>query len=218
MQILRAVAAAAALCCLATVAAAATIDSVGDAFDVEFDGNIETADVAGLSAAATFSVTGFDAAAGVVVLEIALHNSTDTEIWQSARISAIGFDVDAALVSATASGLFSFAVQGGKFPNQFGPVDVCAIDNHNNCSGGRDGGLHVDESGTLTLALTFSGPIASLDLRNFGVRYQSLDSDELCFRGASGTGAGTPLPESSALALLGAGALAAAAWRARRHA
>lgn len=215
MKIVRSVVAAAAvLLALTTGSSAVTIDSVGDAFDVAFDGSIETESVAGLTAAATFTVTAFDAAAGVVAFEIALRNTADQEIWQHARVSAIGFDVSSDVVSAAASGLFSSAVRGGKFPNQFGPVDVCAIDNRNNCSGGRSGGLQLGESGSLSLTLGFAKPIDSLELTNFGVRYQSLGSHDLHFCDASGTGHGT-VPEPASLAFLGAAAAALAVTRRR---
>ena len=192
---------------LATSANAVSIDAVGDTFTVEFDGNVETELVSGLSASATFLVTELDAAAGRVVLEISLHNTADAALWKSARVSAIGFDVDATLTSAAASGLFSHAVTGGKFPNQFGPVDVCAVDNAHNCSGGRWGGVKLGKSGVITLTLQLAGPIAALELTNFGVRYQSLTSKSLELCDASGTGTGT-VPEPRALALLGAAGLA----------
>ena len=206
------VAAAAVLLALATSSAAVTIDSVGDAFDVAFDGSIETETVAGLSAAATFTVTALDGAAGVVTFEIVLRNTTDASLWQRARVSAIGFDVSSELLRAAASGLFSSALRGGRFPNRFGPVDVCAIDNRNNCSGGGSGGLRLGESGSLTMTLGFIGPIEQLDLTNFGIRWQSLTSHELRVCDASGTGHGT-VPEPAPLALLGAATAALAATR-----
>jgi hypothetical protein len=200
---------------LASSANAISIDALGNTFTVDFDGNVETQPVPGLSAQATFLVTEFDGAAGRVTLEISLANTADASIWKSARISAIGFDVDAPLADAEAGGLFSHAVLGGKFPNQFGPVDVCAIDNAHNCSGGRWGGVKLGKSGVLTLTLQFDGPIAALDLTNFGVRYQSLTSKSLELCDASGTGRGT-VPEPRALALLGAAGLAF--WGRKRRA
>jgi hypothetical protein len=198
---------AATLLLLATSANAVSIGAVGDTFTVQFDGNVETELVPGLSASATFLVTELDAAAGRVVLEISLSNTADAGLWKSARVSAIGFDVDATLTSASAGGLFSEAVTGGRLPNQFGPVDVCAVDNAHNCSGGRWGGVKLGESGVITLTLQLAGPIAALELTNFGVRYQSLTSKSLELCDASGTGTGT-VPEPRALALLGAAGLA----------
>jgi hypothetical protein len=198
---------AAAFFSLATAAGAVPIDSVGDSFSVSFDGNIGCQDVEGLTASATFVVSQFDAAAGRVVLQISLDNTSDEDLWQSARVSALGFDVSESLASASASGLFQYALTDGKFPNQFGPVDVCVVDNRNTCSGGRWGGVRLGKDGSITLTLAFSGPITSLELSNFGVRYQSLSSCELGILGASGTGTGT-VPEPRALALLGAAGLA----------
>ena len=198
---------AAALLALAPGAQAVTIDAAGDTFDVSFDGNVETQSVPGLSATATFLVSEFDGAAGHVVLQISLENTSDAGLWESARVSAIGFDVDSTITSASASGLFGYAVLGSQFPNQFGSVDVCAINNANNCSGGGNGGLALAQSGVVTLTLNFSGPITALELTNFGVRYQSLDSSELGFDGDSGTGTGT-VPEPHVLALLGTAGLA----------
>jgi len=198
---------AAALFSLASAASAVPISSTGDTFTVSFDGNIATNPVAGLAASATFLVTELDASAGRVVLQISLSNTSDAGLWQSTRASAIGFDVDASLASASVSGLFQHAITGGKFPNQFGPVDVCAVDNRNNCSGGQDGGVTLGQSGVITMTLNFAGPITSLELTNFGVRYQSLTSSELGFFGDSGTGTGR-VPEPRALALLGAAGLA----------
>lgn len=206
---------AATLLLLAPGANAISIDAVGDTFTVQFDGNVETEPVPGLGASATFLVTELDGAAGRVVLEISLSNTADAALWKSARVSAIGFDVDATLSGATASGLFSHAVTGGKFPNQFGPVDVCAIDNAHNCSGGGWGGVKLGQSGVITLTLQLAGPIAALDLTNFGVRYQSLTSRSLELCDASGTGTGT-VPEPRALALLGVVGLALWGRRTRR--
>ena len=202
----RALLAAAALS-FATAANAVPVDSVGDTFTVNFDGNVATTSVAGLTASATFLVTEFDAAAGRVVLQISLTNTSSPSLWQSSRVSAVGFDVDGGLAGASASGLFQSAVTGGHFPNQFGPIDVCAIDNSNNCTGGRNGGLSLGQSGVVTMTLTFSGPISSLDLANFGVRYQSLNSSQLEISEGSGTGHGA-VPEPRTLALLGAAGLA----------
>jgi hypothetical protein len=152
-------------------------------------------------------VTEFDSAAGRAVVQIALSNTSDAALWQGTRVSAIGFDVDADLAGASASGLFAQVVTGGKFPNQFGPVDVCAVDNPNNCSGGQNGGVTLGNSGVVALTLHFESGLPSLALGHFGVRYQSLDSKALGFCDASGTGSGT-VPEPSLLGLLGAAGLA----------
>jgi hypothetical protein len=209
---------AAALFAFAAPALAVPIDSVGDTFRVEFDGNVAGNDVAGLTASASFLVTEFDAASGRVVLEITLENTTDTSLWRTARVSALGFDVGRDIETASTSGLFQHAVLGGKFPNQFGPVDVCVIDNRNNCSGGRNGGVQIGKNGSITLALDLAGPISSVDLTNFGIRYQSLRSPGRGCDEASGTGHGAVVPEPRLLGLLGIAGLALAGTRRRRAA
>lgn len=210
----RIAAAAATFVALAAPVLAVPIDSVGDTFRVEFDGNVAGNDVAGLTAAAAFLVTEFDAASGRVVLTIALENTTDASLWRSSRVSALGFDVSGDIETASTSGLFQRAVLGGKFPNQFGPVDVCVIDNAHNCSGGGNGGVTLGELGAITLTLDFAGPISSIDLTNFGVRYQSLTPAGSC-DDASGTGHGEVVPEPRLLALLGIAGLALAGRRRR---
>jgi hypothetical protein len=237
---------------LATAASAVPIDSVGDTFTVAFDGNVEARPVPGLTASATFLVSEFDSAAGRVVLEISLANTADPSIWKSALVAAICFDVDAPLVSASASGLFSHTVLGKMLLSPFGALDVCATDDGRGCSGerkasfhsrgrggdghrggrqrgGHEGGKHsgghwkdghesgveVGQSGVLTMTLQLEGPIASLDLSSFGVRYEDLTSRSLKLCDASGTGRGT-VPEPRALALLGAAGLAL--WGRKRRA
>lgn len=192
----------------AGAASAVPIQAVGDSFTVHFDGNVDGSSVPGLGASATFLVTELDVAGGRLVLQVSLANVADAR-FESARVSAIGFDLSGGeLAAAASSGLFHDAVLGGKFPNQFGPVDVCAIDNRNNCSGGGSGGVQLGETGVVTLALSFTGPLGKLDLSNFGVRYQSLSSQALELCDASGTGHGSAVPEPRALALIGCAGLA----------
>jgi hypothetical protein len=196
---------AAALLSFAAAAGAVPIDAVGDTFRVDFDGNVARQPTPGLTASATFLVTEFDGAGGRVVLQITLTNTTDPGLFRQSRVSALGFDVDVALKTASSTGLLDQAVLGGQFPNQFGPVDVCAIGNPNNCSGGRNAGAKIGQTGVFTLTLTFSGGVSSLDLTNFGVRYQTIEPVG-CFVDDSGTGHGT-VPEPRLLALLGAAGL-----------
>jgi hypothetical protein len=190
------------------------VGAVGDAFSVSFDGNVATQPTPGLTASASFLVTSFDAAAGQITFQVTVANTTDPLLFQNARVSALGFDVDATLAGATASGVFDSAVLGGQLPNQFGAVDVCASGNPNDCSGGGNAGLNLGQSGVFTLVLRFAGPIASVDLGHFGVRYQSVNPVG-CFVDDSGTGTGMVVPEPRALALLGAAGLALLGTRRR---
>ena len=76
----------------------AIVDSVGDTFTVEFGGNIEGSDVPGLTSSATFEVEAITS--NQIVLAITLENTTG-DPWESARISALGFDTDIDVSSAT---------------------------------------------------------------------------------------------------------------------
>jgi len=188
-------------------ASAVEITGAGQSFDISLDGNIGGTDVAGLTGAASFDVVSFNA--NQIVLDVTLTNTSNSVLWQSARISAFGFNSDPNIVSASlSSDVFNNVILGGQFPNGFGSIDLCVINNRNNCTGGRNGGLLIGRSETMQLTLNYNGPISSINFDNFGVRYQSLSSSQLGFNGASGTGHGTvsnpiPEPRSTALFLLG---------------
>ncbi len=209
---------------LAVPSAAVTINasSVGSSFNVLFNGNVSRNPVPGLSAAGAFSVVSFSSQQ--LVLDIALTNSTSAALFQSARVSALGFDTSRAISSSAvgSNGLFAHANTGGQFPNGFGAVGVCIIDNKNNCTGGGNGGVNLGQTGTTRMTLNFASAGSSVDLSNFGVRYQSITSQKLGLQGASGTGAGNGgpvpgVPEPGAAALFGVGlALVAGATRRRR--
>lgn len=206
---------AAALLFAAATASATPIDSVGDSFAVDFAGRAGSGTVPGLTARASFLVSEFDAATGHVVLEITLTNTTDASIWEGSRVSAIGFNVDQTVVSASSSGLFAHALTGGHFPRIRGPLDVCAVDSPTNCSRGGNGGVTIGQSGVIALTLEFGGPIASLDLSRFVVRYQALDSAQLSISRDSGVGEGAVVPEPRLLGLLGVAGLVLAGSRER---
>jgi hypothetical protein len=199
-----------ALAAFAGTASAVTVDSAGDTFTIDFGGNVEGDDVPGLSAQAVFDVESISG--NTLVLDIRLTN-TSSILWESARVSALGFNTGPNVVSATlGSSVYSNVNLGGRFPNGFGGLDLCVINNRNNCTGGRSGGLDIGEFTDLTLTLNFAEPITSVDLDNFGVRYQSLTSKKLGFRGDSGTGMpGSPIPEPRSTAMLLLGGLLVAA-------
>ena len=206
---------------IASPSLAHTINATGDTFSVNFGGNVGGVDVPGLTASADFTVASFTSTS--VILDIKLSNTTDGSIWESSRVSAIGMNVSEPIASASTSGVFQYAILDSKFPNQYGSLDVCAIDNKNNCNGGGGGGLTMGQMGTVTLTLNFANSITSLDLSNIGVRWQSLASKQLGISGDSGTGGGggddTPggaVPEPSAIIVFAAGMLLAGSRLRRR--
>jgi hypothetical protein len=197
----------------------------GASFKVNFDGNVSTNNVIGLSSEAIFKFLGFTTVGSTTeaAFEVTLDNTSSGGI--TSRTSALGFNVNQTLVgvggasgsgNTRSSGLFT-KDSAGSFPNQFGAVNVC-FTSGNTCQGGSNGGVKTaDSPGTFSPTLAFSGNVASFTLSNFGVRYQSIDGNG--FQGDSGTGQGTPIePESptqsvpepsstAAFVVLGAGLL-----------
>lgn len=181
-------------------------NDVDKEFTVNFDGNVSENDVTGLSSEAVFKFLGFSSLNGKTeaTFDITLKNTSTDGI--TSRTSALGFDVwnfdGEALGSkldllgvGNQSGSGRTRVEGlftndrsGSFPNQFGAIDVC-FTNGNTCQGGASGGVTTDNSGTFKATLAFSGDVEQFALNNFGVRYQSINSN--VFNGASGTGRGT---------------------------
>ena len=194
---------------VAAPASAATISQAGDSFSATLGGNVNGSAVPGLTATAMFVVSSYtqDLSTGStqIVVDITLSNTSDANIWQSTRLSAVGFDTSPLISNATASGLFGNAVIGGAFPNGFGSIDVCATNNNNNCQGGQGGGLDLGQTGTVTMTLGFDSLVNSVDISNLGIRWQSLDSSTLGISGASGTGGSNPIPEPSAALAFGIG-------------
>lgn len=186
---------------------------INKSFDISFDGNVSTQNVSGLSSKATFTFLGFSQIGSGSKLEtqalfnIALANTSSNGI--ASRTSALGFNVNDSLKSDTSvGGIFTSAVLGGSFPNQFGNIDVCFTQG-NTCQGGKNGGVSTGgTSGTFSPTLAFSGSVNSFTLSNFGVRYQSITGTNL---GTSGTGHGyyqappqpKKVPEPGTIAALG---------------
>jgi len=210
----------------ATDANAVLIDSTSapTSFSIDFDGSVGLASgplgVDGLTGTADFTFLGladFDGGTdNAYEFEITLENTSDSATWDSARIAALGWDIDPTPVDGSVSGStdFDLIVFGSAFPNQFGNIGVCVKGGKaNNCQGGAGAGYGIGESDTFTVLLAFSSPVpTSIELDNFGVRYQSLTSKPdgeygETYKGASGTGGGstTPVPEPGVLGLLGVG-------------
>lgn len=185
-------------------AAMITFDSVGDSGTIHYGGNIDQTDVEGLSASTSFTLTEIKSSS--FVFDIVVANTTNS-LWEESRVSRIGFNVDPNVTSVTASSPW-FALLGGSFPNQFGQLDICIQgQTQGSCSGGP-GGVEIGDSASFSLELGFASLPGSVTLDNFGVRWQSLNSEALGYDDDSGTGTPvTKVPEPGTLGLLGLGVL-----------
>ncbi|MFO7994119.1 MAG: cistern family PEP-CTERM protein [Marinobacter sp.] len=189
-----------------------SFDTVGDTGTVHYGGNIDQTDVEGLSASTSFELKEIKNSS--FVFDVMVANNTNS-LWEEARVSAIGFNVDPDLDSASVDGNSTwFTVLNSQFPNQFGPLDICIKDGGgtNSCQGGGGDGVEIGDSTSFLLELGFDGLPEAVTLDNFGVRWQSLVSEELGYGvdddEASGTG--TPVskvPEPGTLGLFGLGVL-----------
>ena len=79
-------------------AAMITFDSVGDSGTIHYGGNIEGTDVEGLSASTSFTLAEIKTSS--FVFDVVVANTTNS-LWESSRVSAIGFNVDSDVTSAS---------------------------------------------------------------------------------------------------------------------
>ena len=211
----------------ANAASIQSVDSVGDTFTINFNGIVDNPGptvMPGLTASAQFTVTSWSTSSGTTTVnfDILITNTSNSSIWQSAVVTAIGFDTDPNATSGSTTGVFGKFVTGGSFPTGAGfSVEYCASGNKNNCNGPGNTPLNLGQSGTASVTMTFAGSISDLDFSNFGIRWQALDSSQLGIAGGSGIGVETstpPIPEPASMAVFGLGALLVGATLRRRAA
>lgn len=196
----------------------ATINAsdVGNSFDVVFDGGLVGDDdlnpdpfpTNGLQGIATFLLNSFNGT--TANFSITLANNSGNPVTAS-RISALAFNVDPNVSSASASGFFNIA-GSGNIPN-VGDREVCFKNGGsvNNCAGGGGTGVLQGTSETFTGVLNFSTAVNQFTLSDFRLRYQSINGTfgGVTVSGASGVSNPGEVPTPALLpGLLGLGVAA----------
>ncbi len=198
--------------------------NVGESFTINYDGFSDGTTIDNLTASTTFTLTG--ATDDTYSFDYIVNNTTDGGV--GSRISSFAFNTDPDITDASSTGLYDFAVTDSKFPNGIGSVDVCFKAGDSKSCAGNQGGVTTGETGTGTLTLSFDGPISSLTLDDFFVRYQSVTGVDgissasgqqvsSSTSGGSTTSGGTPVPEPGMLGLFAASLIGLGLIRRRRR-
>ncbi len=203
------------------LADAITLDAtkVGTAYTFNYNGFSSGTTVTGLTGRTTFTLTGISG--NNYTFSYSVSNTSTAPITGS-RISSFAFNADPNITGATSTGAFSYTTLNSTYPNGIGEVDVCFKDASTGaCAGGGGGGLNQGQTGTGNFVLSFAQPIASLNLSDFYVRYQSITGAGT-ITSASGAGTltssgGTSVPEPGMLGLLSLTLIAVAVTRRRRQ-
>ena len=201
---------------IASGASAVTVSSVGDSFDVYFNGIINGNVQPGLTGEAHFTLTnivGHGNGGENWDFSVILVNTSSSPITDS-RISVLGFNTNPNVDTTESSAIGIFNTVGNGNLAQVGNIEVCFKDggSGSNCSGGGNGGVQQGTGSQFFTRLNFNSDLSSLTLDNFAIRYQSISGSTL---GDSGAGTEVPIP---APALLLGSALASLALKRRKAA
>ena len=135
-----------------------------------------------------------------------LRNASTAPI-DSAQLVAFGFQAAPNFTSAaTGAGDLFNIVSAGNQPNGLPDINFCLKDegSANNCTGaGGNSGLAKGAQTSGTFALTFDSAVSPLELSQFSVRYQGVNSASLGISGGSASGINTPaVPEPATWAMM----------------
>lgn len=155
-------------------------------------------DTQGLTGEARFELAeDYVASTKQAKFKVTLKNTTDNNIWSSSRLSGLAFNVDPDINGASAyNGVFNQAHLNRNLSSGVGTVDVCYnVNVGNSCNGGASGGVTLGQTATFYTTLTFGQATTSFTLDKFYSRWQSLNSLDGQYNGASGVGYGeVPTP------------------------
>lgn len=174
----------------------------------------------GLNASAKFSLLDrFDASTKQARFKVDLSNFSNADIWSSARLTGMAFNVDPNLKAASFDGDagtgFDKAIVDGKYPEGVKNVDVCYTGGGNSCSGGGNAGLTLGKTGSFYTTLKFDTTLDRFDIHldTFLARWQSLTSNidgkyGDTYKDASGVGYGQVPTPALIPAIIGSGVAA----------
>lgn len=198
--------------------------NVGESFTIDYDGFSDGTAIDNLTASTTFTLTG--ATDDTYTFDYVVNNTTDGGV--GSRISSFAFNTDPDITGAESTGTYNFTKTDSNYPNGIGTVDVCLKAGDSNSCAGNNGGVTTGDTGTGSLTLSFDGPISSLTLDDFFVRYQSItgvngitsasgQQTSSTTSGGTSTSGGTPVPEPGMLGLFAASLIGLGFMRRRRR-
>lgn len=172
------------------------VDDIGKSFTLFFGGNVDGRTVSGLTSEATFTLGNFRVITQTIggkiqeFTEISLNillENTSTGNINNSRVSGLGFNIsqdaniDVVVSSASITGngsstpIFASANLGDRLFAGGVSSDLCFSANQNNCRGGQNGGVTINQEGSFSTTFRLQGNVNKFMLSNFGVRYQSID-------------------------------------------
>jgi hypothetical protein len=204
---------------LSPAMAAVTVTSgAPTSFTVDYDGNVATTPVAGLTASMLVNFLGTSNGGLTYDFSYMMSNTSGGAITAS-RVSGFAFDTSPNITSALVTGVYNNSILNGSLPNGVGNVEVC-FNAANNCNGGGNGGVMLGNSagGNFSLTLGSVPAMGELTFDQFYVRYQSIAGTNL---GTSGTGVqvnAVPEPATWGMMLFGFGLVGSTLRRRRTFA
>ncbi len=174
--------------------AAVLIDSVGQTFQVNYDGRVAGSSTDLISAEQVFTLNSVSADNKIYTFGYSLTNTSSV----ASRLRSFGFDVIGASVSSlSGSGLYSFSGTNENFPEGVGFLDACfKATSNGSCTGGQQG-LTSGSSALASFSLTFNSATGPFSLDNFTTRFQSIEPAVNGSSSGVGIGIITAVPEVS---------------------